>query len=365
MSTEIKYWTSILKKIFLLAIFAIGIYFVLKLAIFYMPFLIAVAISFFIEPLIKKIMKKTKLSRKTSSIIVFIITFGLILGILGFGIASFISESNNLLLSFGNYYNKAYSLIEKIINRIDISKLKVPENILNIISESSFNILQKTSKYVQAFFTKAITTITKIPIYAVYFVVTVLALYFVCTDKIYMIDELEHHLPEKWMKELTAHLKDLAKVLGGYFKAQILLILISFIICIIGLYIYKFSGLNVQYPLIFAIGIAFIDALPIIGSGVVMVPWGIVAALDGDIRLGIAITVLWIIMSLVRQFIEPKIISGNIGIHPIFTVAAMYTGFKLIGVIGMFVGPIVLIILKNIFSNYLDGGIIKTILKIE
>ena len=365
MSTEIKYWSSIFKRILVLVITIIAIYVALKLAYFYMPFLIAFIISLLIEPLIKKIMKRTKFSRRSSSIIVFVLTFGLIMGLFIFGITTFISESNNLLSSFGNYYNKAYIQIQKIINCIDISKLNIPENIKNIISESSFEILEKTSDYVQVFFTKSITTITKIPTFAIYFVVTVLAMYFICTDKIYMIDELEHHLPEKWMKELTSHLRDIAKVLGGYLKAQAILILISFVICLIGLYIFKFIGLNVQYPLLFAVGIAFVDALPIIGSGTVMVPWGIIASLNGDLKLGIVIIVLWIIMSIVRQFIEPKIVSSNLGIHPIFTVVAMYTGFRLIGVMGMFIGPIILIILKNIFSNFLDGGIVKTLLKIS
>ena len=119
------------------------------------------------------------------------------------------------------------------------------------------------------------------------------------------------------------------------------------------------------FPLITAIGIAFVDALPILGSGTIMVPWGILSGLNGDLTLGISIIILWIIMSMVRQFIEPKIVSGNIGIHPIFTIAAMYTGFKFMGILGMFVGPIVLIILKNVFSNFLDGGIIKTIFNLK
>ena len=66
-------------------------------------------------------------------------------------------------------------------------------------------------------------------------------------------------------------------------------------------------------------------------------------------------------MSLVRQFLEPRIVSKNIGIHPIFTLIAMYTGFKLIGIIGLIIGPIILIILKNIFANLIDKGIVKTI----
>ena len=66
-------------------------------------------------------------------------------------------------------------------------------------------------------------------------------------------------------------------------------------------------------------------------------------------------------MSIIRQFLEPKIVSGKIGIHPIFTLIAMYTGFKLIGIIGLLVGPIVLIIFKNIFANLIDKGVFKTI----
>ncbi len=365
MKKELTYWTSVLKRIVLFVISVLGIYIAFKLAIFYMPFLIAFLLSLLIEPLIRKIMKKTKLSRRASSIIVFIITFCLIAGLLVWGITTFISESNNLLASFGNYYNKANEQIQKIINYIDISKLKVSENILNIIQESSFSILQKISNYFQNFFTKSVDAITKIPIFGLYFVITILALYFICTDKIYMIDELEHHLPEKWMKEITKHIRELIKILGGYLKAQAILILISFIICLVGLYIFKFVGLNISYPLLFAIGIAFVDALPIIGSGAVMIPWGIICSLDGDLKLGIAIVVLWIVMSIVRQIIEPKIVSSKLGIHPIFTIISMYTGFRLIGVLGMFIGPIVLIILKNIFSNFLDGGIVKTILKIN
>ena len=119
--------------------------------------------------------------------------------------------------------------------------------------------------------------------------------------------------------------------------------------------------MNVKYPLLMALGIGFVDALPILGSGSVMLPWAIIAALNGDIKLGIAIIALWIIMSLVRQFLEPKIVSGKIGIHPIFTLIAMYTGFKVIGVMGMLVGPIVLIILKNIFATVIDKGVAKSL----
>ena len=236
---------------------------------------------------------------------------------------------------------------------------------LDIAKNTAFSVLNSLAKWIQAFFTNFVSSITSIPAIAIYFSITILALYFICTDKIYILDELEHHLPEKWMKELSKHLRELIKVLGGYLKAQATLVFISFIICLIGLYILYFLNFSVKFPLLIALGIAFVDALPILGSGTAMVPWGVVSALNGDFKLGVAIIVLWIVMSVVRQFIEPKIVSGNIGIHPIFTIAAMYTGFKFMGVIGLFIGPIVLIILKNIFSRFLDGGVMKVIFDIK
>ena len=91
-----------------------------------------------------------------------------------------------------------------------------------------------------------------------------------------------------------------------------------------------------------------------------MLPWALISACNGDLKLAIAILVLWIVMSLVRQFLEPKLVSSNLGIHPIFTLIAMYTGFKFSGIIGLFLGPILLIILKNIFAGMLDKGVMKS-----
>lgn len=92
-----------------------------------------------------------------------------------------------------------------------------------------------------------------------------------------------------------------------------------------------------------------------------MIPWAILCAINGDLNLGIAIIILLVIMSGIRQLLEPKLVSKNIGIHPIFTLIAMYTGFKVIGVMGLLIGPIVLIIFKNIFANLIDKGVFKTI----
>ena len=360
MSEDLNYIYKIIRRVLNVALIVVGVYIGIKMAVFYMPFLIAFLISLMVEPAIKYFMKKTKMTRRMSSIIIFIIVFSIIIGSVTIGIISLISESTNLLQTLNLYIDKAYTQIQQTIGKMSITKISVSNNILNLAQDASKEILLKVSKWLTNFLTKLIDIVTSIPTIAIYMVITILSLYFICTDRIYILDFMEHHMPKRWVKKIGVHIREITKSLGGYLKAEMILILVSFVISVIGLYIFKFIGMNVKYPLLIALAIGFVDALPILGSGSVMVPWSIILAINGDIQLGIAVLILWIVMSLVRQFLEPKIVSGKIGIHPIFTLIAMYTGFKVIGVMGMLVGPIVLIILKSIFASRLEEGISKS-----
>ena len=218
MPKETKYWTSVIKRIFLVFLAIILTIVAFKLAIFYMPFLIAFIISLIIEPLIKKLMKKLKITRRLSSIIVFLITFGIIIGLLGWGIATIISESSNLLSDFNNYYDNIYFQVQKILEKFNSVKLRFSKELIDIIEKNSFTILNNISNYFQNFLMGIVNGIKLIPCMMIYVGVTILALYFICTDKIYMLDELEHHLPEKWMKELTRPYKRTCKSLRRIFK---------------------------------------------------------------------------------------------------------------------------------------------------
>ena len=361
MVIDMNYWGKVLKNILILVLSILGVYLGFKLAFFYLPFLIAFILSLLLEPCIRFIMKKTKLKRKASSIIVFIIAIIIILGLLVWAGVTLVSEASNLLTSLNEYFEKGYAIVQNLINNIDFTTLSIPENIMEAIQSSATEFLGTVTQWAKNALTSAINFLTSIPTIGVYAVVTLLSLYFMCVDKIYMIDQLEHHMPKSWVKKIGVHLKSLVKTLGNYLKAEFILVFISFIISLVGLYIFNFAGLNVEYPLLMALLIAFVDLLPIFGSGTVMLPWAIIAACMGDFTLAIAILVLWAIMSIVRQLIEPRIVSGQIGIHPIFTLIAMYTGFKFIGVLGMVIGPILLIILKNIFSTLIDKGVFKSI----
>ena len=334
-----------------------------KLALFYMPFLVAFSLYLLIEPVIRFCMSKFNFKRKTSSILILAIVISVILGLLVWGIVTVISESSNLLSNLNEYVITIQNFITEKTAQFDFNKIQMPKELSAIINSSSQDFINHLSELVKNFLTGLLGKLTSLPTIGFYIVITVLSLYFISTDKIYMIDQLEHHLPRKWVRKLAAHINEIAKCLGGYLKAQVILILVSFVISLVGFYIYSFVGFDIKYPLLVALGIGFVDALPILGSGTVMIPWSIMTACKGNISFALAILILWLIMTVVRQIIEPKIVSGQLGIHPIFTLVAMYTGFKFCGIIGFFVGPIILIILKNIFESRIDKGIVKSIVE--
>ena len=363
MVIDMNYWNKVIKNILILAISIFAVFLAFKLAAFYIPFLVAFVLSLMLEPIIRFIMRKTKFTRRTSSIIVFVIAIAIIVGLLAWIITTLISEASNLLSNLNSYIDTGYSLFQNLISKFDLSRFNIPEEVMNIIQNSGMEFLDTVTEWAKGALTKIIDLITSVPTLGVYCGISLIALYFMCVDKIYMIDQLEHHLPETWVKKIGVHLKALVKSLGGYLKAELILVVISFFISLVGLYIFYFLGWNIEFPLIIALGIAFVDALPIFGSGTVMIPWAGILAFSGDIKLAIGIFALWCLMSIVRQLIEPKIVSGQIGIHPIFTLIAMYTGFKFVGIWGLLLGPIVLIILKNIYGTLIDKGVVKSILE--
>jgi len=326
-----------------------------------MPFLIGFVISLLIEPLIRKFALKTGLARKTSAIIILILIFSILIGLIIWGIITLITESSNLLESINIYIEKIYSFIEKYVLNFKFKEIDLPEKVIEIIQNCTSKLLNTVTIFSTNFLTNTIQKFTLIPITFIYITITILSTYFICADKFYILDQVEHHVPRLWVKKLVKHIREISFSLGNYLKAEVILIGISFVIVLVGLYIGKFVGLEIGYPLLCALGIAFVDALPIVGAGAVMIPWAIFSYLDGNISLALLLIGLYVLAIIIRQMVEPKLVSNKIGIHPIFTLIAMYTGFKFIGVIGLFLGPIILIILKNIFSTMLDDGIVKSI----
>lgn len=131
----------------------------------------------------------------------------------------------------------------------------------------------------------------------------------------------------------------------AYLRSQAIIMLIVAGICILGLTLIK----N-EYAVLLGLGIAIMDALPILGSGIVFVPWGIIMLVNGNIFQAAVLITIYLLCQIAREVLEPKLIGNKIGIKPIFTLISMYIGLKLFSIIGFFLGPIGLVIIITIFK---------------
>ena len=139
-------------------------------------------------------------------------------------------------------------------------------------------------------------------------------------------------------RENVSRLKSSALYVGvRYIRAYALIFLVTFCELCIGLLI-----LFPSYAVICALGIAVLDILPVFGAGLVLIPWGVVRLLQGDVFMGVGLLILYGIVTVIRQLIEPRIVGANIGLHPLGAMLAMFIGYKALGVVGMLTAPMVL-----------------------
>jgi sporulation integral membrane protein YtvI len=153
-------------------------------------------------------------------------------------------------------------------------------------------------------------------------------------------------LPDSWSKNLAGVKTDTFSALLGYFRALLILIGFTFIEVTLGLFI-----LGVDYALLLGLIVAISDAIPIVGTGLVMVPWIAWNFISGNTQLGLGLLIIYILGIIMRQVMEPKIVGDQIGLHPLVTLASMYIGLEVFGVLGMIIGPVSIIILKNLQNS--------------
>ena len=109
-----------------------------------------------------------------------------------------------------------------------------------------------------------------------------------------------------------------------------------------------------QYSLLLGIGIGLLDALPIFGTGTVLIPWALFRLVNGDWLYGIGLFVIYIICYFLRQVMEAKIMADKVGLTPLETLISMYVGLRLFGLLGFILGPIGLLIIEDLVELY--GG---------
>lgn len=157
---------------------------------------------------------------------------------------------------------------------------------------------------------------------------------------------LRTRLPKGWVTFLRTVRDRLHAALGGWLRAQLKLLLIMFLLLTLGLWL-----LGTEFPLLFGGIIACLDALPVLGTGTVLIPWALLAFLQNSQALGFGLLTLYGATALTRTALEPRLVGRQLGLHPLVTLMAFYAGYRLFGLPGMLLLPILAILTKQVLGN--------------
>ncbi len=332
----------------------IVVYLLFKLGIFLFPFTLALFFSIMTQPFSRFLEKKLKFSQKIATIVSIVLFLLIFLWFISLSELRLSGEIYKLSINLNKYSKDVQTLWNTTIDKVYSLLGYFPEGFDEQVKNSINGFIRMGTSKLGSFINSLINFITSIPTIILYICITILSTFFISLDKNKIMAFLEQQFPKSWIKKVYNIKREMFNVLGSYIRAQIILMTICFFELLISFNILSFLKFNLQYPLIFSIVICIIDALPILGAGAVLLPWSLISFVTGDINLGLALLVIYFLVLSVRQMLEPKLISQNLGVHPLVTLISMYSGFKFFGVIGFLIGPVVMIILKNVFSLELE-----------
>lgn len=232
------------------------------------------------------------------------------------------SVSENITQFFGN-----------LINDFDVSKLGI--NMSSITSGLSNGI------------SGVYSVVKNIPSIVIGVVIGIIAWILFTKDYKKVVKFIKLQLPDKHKNLLSETKKIFSSTILKMCRAYGLIMFITFCENFLGLTILNLIGvMNNSYVFVIAIGIAVFDILPVAGSGGILIPWALIALVSGNIGQCVGLLILYAVITVIRQYIEPKIVGNSLGVNPLVTLAGLYFGLKLFGFMGMFIVPICVMTLK-------------------
>lgn len=310
------------------------------------PFLIAFLIAALIQIPIKKIGGRSGAKKKAAAICLsglFYVVFFTLVIILGVKLLEVIG---NLLVSVPDMYDHMIApvlgeiadMLKKMTESVDVTMAQGLEDTFNKFS-------QNVGQYITNFSVNAVKMLSEgiigIPGFFVKLVVTVVSTFFMAADFDRIFCFFKKFIPEE--KPIGKTVGYVKKVIGIYVKSYIFLFLLTFMELCIG-----FLILKIPYAAALALAIAIFDILPVLGTGGILLPWAAVLIFMGNTPLGIGVLILYIVITIIRNTIEPKIVGKQIGLHPLATLIVMFVGLKIMGIVGMIVFPITLSVIVNL-----------------
>lgn len=347
---------------------AIGIVVLGGVALFYLstytyPFIIAIFIAFFMNPLVDFFEKKARMPRGLAVLVSLLLILSIFAGLITLLVVEIVSGADYLgevvpkhLVTVVDYIEDLivkqilplYNQTAALFKNLDTGQ---QDTILDNIQNIGQTIATTAGNFIQSFFQNIPGIISWIPNTATVLVFSALATFFISKDW-YRLSNLSNKLlPDKVYVSTVRIIKDLKRALFGFIKAQFTLVSITTVTVLIGLLFLK-----VRYSITIALICGLVDIVPYLGTGTIFIPWIIYEFISGNTSLGIGLSVLYTIVIVQRQLIEPKVLSSSIGLDPLATLVALFVGYKMIGILGLIAGPVTLVIINtlqraNIFKD--------------
>jgi sporulation integral membrane protein YtvI len=217
------------------------------------------------------------------------------------------------------------------------------QNMTASFSESVGSVVSGISSQVITFLT---STVISLPGFLLSLLLSVISSIFFAMDLTKITNTLTNLLSEN-MRVNVARIKKLAANIGfKYVKSYAILLAVTFIELSVG-----FLLIGIDNAIAVAAIIALIDLMPILGTGLIVIPWLLIELIKGNYALGIELAVLYVVMVIVRNILEPKIVGRQIGVHPLAMLISMYVGLRIFGFIGIFILPLILVVIKGFYEN--------------
>jgi len=320
------------------------------------PFVIALFVAAITQPLANRIAKNGRIRKRAISVIlallVYIVVVALVVSIAAGLISVVIGWASNLPTLFTEtispWLTREGNELVELIGRFNPEIYSVLDNTWPDMVSTIGSTLMDVSVSVISW---ASSVGTRLPGMMLATVICVIATAFLASDYDHIMGVVEEKLPDKAVQTIRKAKEAFHAIIGNYLKGYSKILLLTFAEICIGLLIIGFDN-----AMLIAAIIAVFDILPIVGSGLVLLPWTIIKFIQGQIAKGIGLAILYLVVIIVRQIAEPKIVGKQVGLHPLLTLLCMWVGLKVFGGVGMFALPISLLVIMDLKNS----GIILT-----
>ncbi|KRE57484.1 sporulation integral membrane protein YtvI [Paenibacillus sp. Soil750] len=342
-------WVAII-----LFLVAIAFYYIVPLIY---PFIFGWIIALMLNPLVNFFQFKLKLPRWLSVSLSMLLFLGAMVTIITLLVANIVVELGSLADTIQLQINRWVEEFNVFINSVTFQQWiervneffennpKYQETVNTNLSSTAGSIADVSKLVITYTFAALKAFLTSLPNIATITIIVMLATFFISKDWYGLIKRYKGIFSDMIVKTTKLIRTDLQKALFGYMRAQLILVSLTALVVIIGLLI-----LRVDYAITIGLLTGLADLMPYLGTGAVMVPWILyVFFAQGNIVLGIGLSVLYGVIVIARQIMEPKVLASSVGLDPLATLIAMFVGLKLFGLLGLIVGPVSLILITAFY----------------